>query len=86
MAMLALLLSTTGASTGTALEARQISDLPLNLRRASSLALLVPAVSDTSGNSLTSASGNAPDLLHENLVIEIPAGLGEHVRRLSRTR
>jgi hypothetical protein len=52
------LLSTTSASIGTVLQERQIFDLPLNLRRTSSLALLVPGVSDTSGNSLTSASGN----------------------------
>ena len=52
------LLSTTSASIGTVIEEREIFDLPLNLRRTSSLALVVPAVSDTSGNSLTSANGN----------------------------
>ncbi len=52
------LLSTTSASIGTVIEEREIFDLPLNLRRTSGLALLVPAVSDTSGNSLTSANGN----------------------------
>jgi len=52
------LLSTSSASIGTVIEEREMVDLPLNLRRTSSLALLVPAVSDTSGNSLTSANGN----------------------------
>lgn len=52
------LLSTNSASIGTVIEEREMVDLPLNLRRTSSLALLVPAVSDTSGNSLTSANGN----------------------------
>ena len=52
------LLSTTSASIGTVIEERAMVDLPLNLRRTSALALLVPAVSDTSGNSLTSANGN----------------------------
>jgi len=52
------LLSTTSASIGTVVEERAMVDLPLNLRRTSALALLVPGVSDTSGNSLTSANGN----------------------------
>lgn len=52
------LVSTSSASIGTVIGEREIFDLPLNLRRTSSLALLVPAVSDTSGNSLTSANGN----------------------------
>ena len=52
------LLNTTSASVGTVVEERAMVDLPLNLRRTSALALLVPGVSDTSGNSLTSANGN----------------------------
>ncbi|HMD83111.1 MAG TPA: carboxypeptidase-like regulatory domain-containing protein [Terriglobia bacterium] len=52
------LVSTTSASVGTLINEQQTVDLPLNLRRTSELALLVPAVANTSGNSLTSASGN----------------------------
>jgi len=52
------LVSTTSASIGTVVEERAMVDLPLNLRRTSALALLVPGVSDTSGYSLTSANGN----------------------------
>lgn len=52
------LVSTTSASIGTLIGERETLDLPLNARRTSELALLVPAVANTSGNSLTSASGN----------------------------
>jgi Carboxypeptidase regulatory-like domain/TonB dependent receptor-like, beta-barrel len=52
------LVSTTSASVGTLIGERETLDLPLNARRTSELALLVPAVANTSGNSLTSASGN----------------------------
>lgn len=52
------LVSTTSASIGTVVSQREIVDLPLNLRRTSGLALLVPGVSDSSGMSLTSANGN----------------------------
>ena len=52
------IVSTTSASIGTLINEQQTSDLPLNLRRTSQLALLVPGVVNTSGNSLTSASGN----------------------------
>ena len=55
------LVGTTSASIGTVIEERAMLDLPLNLRRTSALALLAPAVSDTSGNSLTSANGNGSD-------------------------
>jgi hypothetical protein len=52
------LVSTTSASVGTLINEQQTADLPLNLRRTSELALLVPGVVNTSGNSLTSSSGN----------------------------
>jgi len=52
------MVNTTSASIGAVVEERAMVDLPLNLRRTSSLALLVPGVSDTSGYSLTSSSGN----------------------------
>ena len=52
------LISTTSASIGTVVDERAMVDLPLNLRRTGALALLVPAVADTSGYSLTSANGN----------------------------
>jgi hypothetical protein len=52
------LVSTTNASIGTVINQQQIVDLPLNLRRTSALALLVPGVSDTSGRSLSSSNGN----------------------------
>ena len=52
------LVSTTSASVGTLIGERETLDLPLNARRTSALALLVPAVANTSGNSLTSANGN----------------------------
>jgi hypothetical protein len=52
------LVSTTSASIGTVIGEREIVDLPLNLRRTSGLALLVPGVSNSSGMSLTSANGN----------------------------
>jgi Carboxypeptidase regulatory-like domain/TonB dependent receptor-like, beta-barrel len=52
------LVSTTSASVGTLIGERETLDLPLNARRTSGLALLVPGVVNTSGNSLTSASGN----------------------------
>ena len=52
------MVNTTSASIGAVVEERAMVDLPLNLRRTSSLALLDPGVSDTSGYSLTSSSGN----------------------------
>jgi hypothetical protein len=52
------LVSTTSASIGTLIGEQQTVDLPLNARRTSELALLVPGIVNTSGNSLTSASGN----------------------------
>jgi Carboxypeptidase regulatory-like domain len=52
------LVSTTNASIGTVINQQQIVDLPLNLRRTSGLALLVPGVSNTTGISLASANGN----------------------------
>ncbi len=52
------LVSTTSASIGTRIGEQQTVDLPLNLRRTSELALLVPGIVNTSGNSLTSANGN----------------------------
>jgi hypothetical protein len=52
------LVSTTSASIGTVINQQQIVDLPLNLRRTSGLALLVPGVSNTSGMSLASANAN----------------------------
>jgi len=52
------LVSTSSASIGTLIGAQQTVDLPLNLRRTSELALLVPGIVNTSGNSLTSANGN----------------------------
>ena len=52
------IVSTTSASVGTLIGEQQTNDLPLNLRRTSELALLVPGVVNTSGNSLTSANGN----------------------------
>ncbi len=52
------LVSTTSASIGTLIGEQQTVDLPLNLRRTSELALLVPGIVNTSGNSLTSANGN----------------------------
>jgi len=52
------LVSTTSASVGTLINEQQTVDLPLNLRRTSALALLVPGVVNTSDFSLTAASGN----------------------------
>jgi Carboxypeptidase regulatory-like domain len=52
------LVSTTSASIGTVINQQQIVDLPLDMRRTSGLALLVPAVSNSSGMALTSANGN----------------------------
>lgn len=52
------LVSTTNASIGTVVSGQQIVDLPLNLRRTSGLALLVPGTAETSGMSLSSANGN----------------------------
>ena len=52
------LVSTSSASIGTLIGEQQTVDLPLNLRRTSELALLVPGIVNTSGNSLTSANGN----------------------------
>jgi hypothetical protein len=52
------LVSTTNASIGTVITTHEVDDLPLDLRRTSGLALLVPGVSNSSGMALTSASGN----------------------------
>ena len=52
------LVSTTSASIGTVVNEQEISDLPLNLRRTSSLSLLTPGVSNSTGRDLTSANGN----------------------------
>lgn len=46
------------ASLGTVVNEQPIVDLPLNLRRAGALALVVPGTVDTTGRALTSASGN----------------------------
>ncbi len=48
------------------------------------LQTLQTALVTVDGKALSTAS--AANLLHENLVIDIPAGLGEHVWRLSRAR
>ena len=52
------LVNTSSASIGTLIGERETVDLPLNARRTSELALLVPGIVNTSGNSLTSANGN----------------------------
>jgi len=54
----ASMVSTTSASIGTVINQQQTTDLPLDLRRTSELALLVTGITNTSGNSLTSSSGN----------------------------
>src|SRR5580704_17352580 len=46
------------ASLGTVVSEQAIQDLPLNLRQVGALALTVPGTIDTSGRSLTSATGN----------------------------
>src|SRR5580700_7942127 len=46
------------ASLGTVVTEQAIQDLPLNLRQVGALALTVPGTIDTSGRSLTSATGN----------------------------
>lgn len=46
------------ASLGTVVNEQAIQDLPLNLRQVGALALTVPGTIDTSGRSLTSATGN----------------------------
>jgi hypothetical protein len=52
------IVSMTSAGVGTLINEQQTVDLPLNLRRTSALALLVPGVANTSDFSLTAASGN----------------------------
>jgi len=52
------LVDSTSASLGTVVDQQPILDLPLNLRRPTMLALVVPGTIDTSGRSLTSANGN----------------------------
>src|SRR5690349_9821385 len=46
------------ASLGTVVSEQPVLDLPLNLRRAGALALVVPGTVDTTNRSLTSANGN----------------------------
>ncbi len=46
------------ASLGTVVDKQAIQDLPLNLRQVAALALTVPGTIDSSGRSLTSATGN----------------------------
>jgi hypothetical protein len=46
------------ASLGTEVDERSIQDLPLNLRQVGALALTVPGTVDSTGRSLTSATGN----------------------------
>jgi hypothetical protein len=46
------------ASLGTVVTEQAIQELPLNLRQVGALALTVPGTIDTSGRSLTSATGN----------------------------
>jgi Carboxypeptidase regulatory-like domain len=46
------------ASLGTVVNEQAIQDLPLNLREVGALALTVPGTIDTSGRSLSSATGN----------------------------
>ena len=48
----------TSASLGTVVNEEAIQHLPLNLREVGSLALLVPGTVNTTGQSLTSATGN----------------------------
>jgi len=52
------LVSTSSASVGTVVGEQATDDLPLNLRHASSLVLLVPGTIDTSGRSEVSFAGN----------------------------
>ena len=52
------LVDTTTAGLGTTISEQPILDLPLNLRRTGALATLVPATIDTTGRSLSSATGN----------------------------
>jgi Carboxypeptidase regulatory-like domain len=52
------LVDTTSASIGTVVGEEAIRDLPLNLRQVGALALTVPGTVDTTGRSLTSATGN----------------------------
>lgn len=52
------MVSTTSASIGTVINQQQTTDLPLDLRRISELALLVTGIANTSGTDLTSSSGN----------------------------
>ena len=46
------------ASLGTEVDEKSIQDLPLNLRQVGALALTVPGTVDSTGRSLTSATGN----------------------------
>lgn len=52
------IVDSTSASLGTVVDEQPILDLPLNLRRIGTLALVVPGTVDTTGRSLTSANGN----------------------------
>src|SRR5260370_24165841 len=52
------LVDSTSASLGTVVDQQPILDLPLNLRRPTMLALIVPGTVATSGRTLASANGN----------------------------
>jgi hypothetical protein len=52
------LVDSTSASLGTVVDQQPILDLPLNLRRPTMLALVVPGTVDTSGRTLASSNGN----------------------------
>jgi hypothetical protein len=52
------LVDSTTASLGTVVNERSLEDLPLNLQEVGALAMTVPGTVDTSGRSLTSATGN----------------------------
>ena len=57
----AALVETTTASVGTVIGEREVVDLPLNLRRLTSLAILVPgAVDDRGGGYATTPAGSSP--------------------------
>ena len=49
---------TTSASLGTVVKQEEIEHLPLNLRQAAGLVFLAPGIIDTTGQSLTSGTGN----------------------------
>ena len=52
------LVDPTTSSLGTVVDERAVQELPLNLRQVGALALTVPGVIDSTGRSLTSATGN----------------------------